>query len=417
MENLLKAFRELSREEQCEEVAFLSVISNGNYARELLSKAKNAGTKAINKAAGLIKKNGVTEAEVLTQSDRIALVVEEMADMEADEIVEKCKEVIREKLTSLGYKDADILDEEIMSQRIMKEAGIAVSSEIGAEGTPYQKADDVMVAITKKDVSQFKVTISGNKLTRELLAHFIWKVTGEGKKYFPEGIAATEKELELDEQYFAAMREKVSTDEELAELDRQVLNMENKILGDISSITDLEKKLVFVDKRISEYEIEKMPEDAADFVSAKSVKKITEDELQAKKADREALTEKIERVKATKKEKLEAIEAKQQKTEALAAEIAVEVKKIFQSAFALTIYSEAIEKLCKVYSAKDREVLSSALKELAAAKEPAELADPLEKDDQKVMTFVLSKKALGRIFYICKDGNIEVTNVLKVKRS
>ncbi len=417
MENLFTLFRSLSKEQQCEEIAFLSVISNSSYAKELLSKAKNAGTRAINKVSSLVKKGGITESEVMTQSDMIAVVVEEMSELNAEDIVDRAKEVIKEKLTSLGYKDMDtISDEELLSQRIMKEAGIAVFSEIGEAGTPYQKGDDVVKSIVKKDVSQFKVSISGHKLTRELLAHFVWKVTPTDKFYFPAGIAGSEKEVELDEKYFAAMREKTATPEDIAAIEKQILSLENKILGDVSSIADLEQKLIFVDKRISEFEIEKTAEDSADFVSAKSVKKITEEELAAKKKDREDLENKIETLRADKKAKEAEIAAKKAKTDAMAAEIAVEVKKVFQTAFALTISAEAIEKLCRVYSVKDREVLSSALKELSAAKEPTFLAEPNLKDGQLVMSFVISKSALGRIYYTVSEGQIDVKNVLKVKR-
>lgn len=416
MENLFDSYRALAEDEICDEAAFLAVISNGNYAKELKTRAMNMGTRVVNKISGMVKKEGVQETEVITVNDMVAIESEILRDGSTkEEVVDKAKATLIEKLSILGYKELDASDEENLSALIMKEAGLGVAGQIGANGTPAQKADDVVKNFVKKSPMDYKVNISSAKLSRELLAHFVWKVTPEEKVYLPTPIESTEEMQTLDTEYFAVMREKAACKDDIHSIEKEILTLETKIVEDASYIADLQSKLVFVDKRLAEFEIEKTADDNADYVSAKSVKKITEEELAAKKSHREECEEKVISLKEEKKTSEEKTASRDAKIEELSKKIAELVKEQYQGTFALTIANEAIEKLSKVYSAKDREVLSSVLKELASAKDPVLYAS-LKEEQEYSLNFIISAKAVGRINYSYEEGQITVNSILKLKR-
>ena len=82
----------------------------------------------------------------------------------------------------------------------------------------------------------------------------------------------------------------------------------------------------------------------------------------------------------------------------------------------LEIEDEVISHLISIYPLKERKILESALVELGSSSAPEVMAVKDTITGKYYYTFVISKKAMGKIIFEKNEQKVRVTNILKLRR-
>ena len=410
-------FDKLELEEMRFEVALFQAISISSYANEMKTYAKNKGTKIINTVSGMLNKKGVDETKIETVEELVAEKCEELKYAIREELHDEMVKVIKDRLISLGVDMNELTTEDRIAYFAIKEAQKNISSGVGADASMAQKADDIASLFSKKQIKELKGNITQNRQDRDLLAHFIWKVSVHNQAYFSVGIEEAEGEAVLDEELQQLLRDKTNYQQREKDASIAITGTEYKIAGAKANIVDLESKMVYVDKRISEYEM-KGEQESADAESARRVKSITESEIQTKKNELAEYEVKLETLKNDKLSLEEEKKQKETKEEELVKKMTELLKKKWsEHLLGVVIVDSAIEHLVRVYSLSDRKVLESALIELGTSPCTDLIAEKDQTGENQIFSFVISKTAVGRVVFKNDNGIMEVSKILKLRRS
>lgn len=416
MVGIFENFDKLELEEMRFEVALFQAISISNYANEMKTMAQNTGTKIINTVSGLMNAKGIDEVRVETVEELVAEKCDELKYAVKEELHEEMVKVVKDRLVALGISEADLTDENVIAMYAIKEAENAIFGGVGQEASLAQKADDVASAFSKKQIKELKGNISQSRQDRDLLAHFVWKVSVHNDPYFPTGLEENENEASLDAEYRGIIRDKSDYQQKEKDINIAITNTEYKIAGAKANIVDLESKLGFVDIRVSEYE-QKGEFDTADAASARRVKEITEAEIKTKREDVKLYETKMEALKSDKVALATEKEESAVKEQEVIAKISELVKaKWDNQLLGISVQADAVEHLVGIYSMKDRKVLEAALIELGSSSRPDLLAEGDNANGSEVFSFVLSERAIGRVIFKVENGTIVVSKILKLKK-
>lgn len=416
MVGIFENFDKLELEEMRFEVALFQAISISNYANEVKTMAQNTGTKIINTVSGFMNTKGIDEVRVETVEELVAEKCDELKYAVKEELHEEMVKVVKDRLVAIGIPVSELTDENVIAMYVIKEAENAITSGVGQEASLAQKADDVASAFNKKQIKELKGNISQSRQDRDLLAHFVWKVSVHNDSYFPVGLEESEDEAALDAEYRGILRDKSDFQQKEKDINIAITNTEYKIAGAKANIVDLESKLGFVNIRVSEYE-QKGEYDSADAASARRVKEITEAEIKTKREDVKLYETKMETLNAEK------VALATEKEESVLKEqnVLVKISELVKTKWAnkllgVSVQADAVEHLVSIYSLKERKILEAALIELGSSNRPDLLAEGDNADGSEVFSFVLSERAIGRVVFKVENGTIIVSKILKLKK-
>ena len=416
MKNIFENFDLLDIDEMRFEVALFQTMSVENFANEMKTTVINAGSKLINRAAELVNRKGVEETKVEKISGLMEEKYNEIAGLTKEELHFKMLDLVKEKLQTMGIDECNLDNEDKVSICAIREAAVKLAGGIGAEASIGQKADDIAENFSKKQIDNLKTNVIKSRMDRDLLSHLIWKSSIHGEKYFPMELEEAPDEDKWDSEYWEILKSSSLSHDKEKELSLAIANAENRISGDKSVIADLENKLMFTEKRLLDFEVKGQSE-CADAESTRRVKDLTEKQLRQKKV---ALAE-SETNLTTLKYDLQYFEEQkeewQEKENRFGNHLFEIVRRKWTNQIVgLEIEDEVISHLISIYPLKERKILESALVELGSSSAPEVMAVKDTITGKYHYTFVISKKAMGKIIFEKNEQKVRVTNILKLRR-